>query len=235
MRLVYWSLFIIAIIYFITIPVLFNQGKITLSDLFSLLGVIPLAAIALFQEHFKRWFFAPKLKIDFELKPPYCSKTPFYAFFKKKTLQTEAYYFRIRVINDGKSSARLCEAVITELLVEDEGHFHEVKYFQQVNLKWDTGKSKDAYITLNPSPVGILCDIGYISRDYQPNLFNLEYLYKIGGFQPDVLDCRAKYRFTIGVISENAKFISKQFEFYWTGEWKDSEEEMFKEISIREV
>ena len=226
---------LIAFIYFITIPILFNQGKISISDLISLLAVIPLATIALFQEHFKKWFFAPRLNIDFKLEPPYCSKTPFYAFYEKETLATEAYYFRIKVTNRGRSSAKLCEAVMTELLVEEEGRFHQLKYFQQVNLKWDTGKTKDAYITLNPSPIGILCDIGYISRDYQPTLFHLEYLYKIGGFQPDVLSPKAKYRFTIGIISENAEFISKKFEFYWNGDWRDSEEGMFKEISIKEI
>jgi len=211
------------------------QKYITTGEVMSFIGVILLGTIALFQEQFRRWWSAPRLRIDFKLEAPYCSKTPFYAFFEEETLSTEAYYFRIKVINTGKSSAKLCEVIMTELLVRDGDSFHEVKYFQKVNLKWDTGKTKDAYITINPSPVGLLCDIGYISKDYESTLFHLEYLYTIGGHQPKVLAPKAKYRFTIGVISENAEFISKSFEFYWNGLWKDAEEEMFKEIIIRPV
>lgn len=236
MKFMYILLCVVALVYFITIPSLFNSGKISVADLISLLSVIPLVVIALFQEHFKNWFFAPKLKIQFELNPPYCSKTPFYTFAENKvTLATEAYYFRIRVVNKGRSSAKLCEVVMAELLVEDEGEFRPVKYSQQVNLKWDTGKTKDAYITLNPSPVGMLCDICYISKAYEPTLFHLEYLYKIGGYQPDSLGSQVRYRFTIGVISENANYITKQFEFYWSGIWKDTEEEMFREIQLKPI
>lgn len=236
MKLIYILLCLIAIIYFVTILALFNKGKISVADLISLLSVIPLVAIALFQEHFKRWFYAPKLEIQFKLEPPYCSKSPFYIFVENKvTLSTEAYYFRIRVVNRGRSSAKLCEVVMTELLVEDGKGFRPVEYSQQVNLRWDTGKTKDAYITLNPSPVGMLCDIGYVSKDYEPTLFHLEYLYKIGGYQPDYLGSRTRYRFTIGIVSENAEFITKRFEFYWSGVWKETNEEMFKEISIKGI
>lgn len=236
MKLLYILLCVIAVIYFIAIPSLFNCGKISAGELISLLSVIPLIALALFQEHFKKWFFAPKLEIQFRLQPPYCSKSPFYTFVEDKlTLTTEAYYFRIRVVNKGVTSAKLCEVVMTELLVENGKVFQPVEYSQQVNLKWDTGKTKDAYITLNPSPVGMLCDIGYISKAYEPTLFHLEYLYKIGGYQPDRLAEKVRYRFTIGVISENAKFITKTFGFYWSGVWGNTEEEMFKEINILEV
>ncbi len=200
------------------------------------LGVVPMALIAIFQEQLKRWFFAPNIVIDFRLKAPFCSKTPFYAFFdKKKVVDTEAYYFRVKVINKGKTSAKLCEVVMTELLVEAENGWREVDFFQQVNLKWDTGKTKDAHITLNPSPVVMLCDIGYISEQFESNLFHMEYLYTIGGYQPTVLGRETKYRFTIGVISENARFVPKTFEFYWTGVWKDNSSEMFKEINIKPV
>jgi len=229
----------IAMVLFLFVPPFFLEPK----DWLPLLWIVPLTIAALFQEQIRRYLDAPELKIEFALETPYCSKTPFYAFFERKeedkvikdVLSTEAYYFRIKVINQGRSSAKLCEVVMTELLVEKDNKFYDVNYFQQVNLKWDTGKSKDAYITLNPSPVGMLCDIGYISRNYMPTLFNLEYLYTIGGYQSKELAPRSKYRFTLGIISENAKYITKTFEFYWTGQWKETEEEMFKEVSIKKI
>jgi len=227
------AILVITATYFIGIPVLYYLDKLTVSELLAFLGIIPLGLLAIFQEQFKNWWNAPKLTIEFDLKAPYCSRTPFYAFLEKGTVSTEAYYFRVKIINKGKTSAKFCEVVMTELLVETDNNWHEVNFFQQVNLRWDTGKTKDAYIALNPSPVGMLCDIGHISKQYEPTLFHLDYLYTIGGYQPSVLAPSAKYRFTLGVISENGKFVTRKFEFHWTGLWKDKDEEMFKEVTIK--
>jgi len=78
-------LVVMIIIWFIAIPILFHLGKIEITHLVTLLGVVPLAAIAIFQEHIKRLFFAPHLSIEFDLKDPYCSKTPFYMWPNKNS------------------------------------------------------------------------------------------------------------------------------------------------------
>lgn len=232
------SVIFISLLIFLIIPFCFLHNEDIEPDTFlNLLWIIPLSITALFQEQLKTWCFSPELEIKFELKPPYCSKTPFFVSKNnKEVLNTEAYYFRIKVNNKGKRAAKLCEVVMTKLLIEENGQFREVKYFQQAGLKWSRDKSNEAsYITINPSPIEILCDIGYISKGFESTLFHLNYLYTIGGYQPSVLTPNKKYRFTIGVISENAKLISKTFEFYWTGNWKNNDKEMFKEITIKEI
>ncbi len=227
---------LIVFVYLIGVLALGYGKIISVAKLMTFLAVIPLAIIAITQEQIKKWWNAPKLKIDFALGSPFCSKTPFYVFLGKQTkIDTQAYYFRVKIVNYGRTSAKLCEVVMTELLVETDEGWKMLDYFQQVNLRWDTGKTKDAYITLNPSPVGMLCDVGHISKDHMPNLFHFDYLYTIGGYQPTVLGENTKYRFSIAVVSENSKFITKSFEFYWTGKWQDKEEDMFKEITITPI
>ncbi len=234
---------LLAVGYFIMIAYFFTSGKLSTAEFLSVVGVIPLSVIALFQEQFKRRWFAPILKLDFKLEAPYCSKTPFYLRWKDSSgvehkVATEAYYFRFGVTNKGKSQARLCEVFIADLQEYKEKTWHGVEYFQQVNLKWDTGKSQDAYMHINPSQIRLLSDIGHIIKSHNDlpesventKIFHLDYLYSIGGYQPGFLKPNTKYKFKITVVSENAVAISKTFEFYWNGLWKDSQEEMFKEM-----
>ena len=241
--------FTIACIYLVTIPVLLWLNLITPRDFVTFIGIIPLGIIALYQEQLKRWFLAPKLRIDFQLNAPYCSKTPFYiTFFKKdregnevvdKHISTEAYYFRVGIINDGYTQAKFCEVVMSELQGYEDNQWKGVEYFQQVNLKWDRGKPQEdalQYANINPSPIRILSDIGHIHKqgikEEDTKKFHLDFLYGIGGYHPKELSPNKKYRLKIAVISENAEFVSRQFEFFWTGVWKDKPEEMFKEIII---
>lgn len=233
---------LISILVILIILKLYLGKYITSGELISLVGVIFLGVAALFQEQFKKWWFSPELEIYFELSPPYCSKTPMYIWWEvpprpKKELRTEAYYFRFGIRNLGKSQAKLCEAFITELKEYKEDKWRDIDYFQQVNLKWPAGRSNDAYLNINPSPIMMQCDIGHIVKEDRPHVdttgFRLNYLYQIGGYQPTQLKSNTKYRFKIMLTSENAPFASKCFELYWTGNWKDDQEDMFNEITIR--
>lgn len=246
MKLIYFLLIVLVLVYFLWIPLLFNQDKISVSELLTFLGVLPLGLVAIFQEQFKRKFFAPILIIDFEMQEPYCSKTPFYIGWPtpeggKVDVNTEAYGFRFGVRNTGKSQAKLCEVFLAELQEFKNDQWINVEYFQQVHLKWDKGSSENQYTHVNPSPVRTLCDIGHIIKkekglsEDQVNKFYLSQLYIIGGYQPQHLDPNKKYRFTITVAAENASAISQKFELYWTGSWKDKPDEMFKEITIKKL
>jgi hypothetical protein len=244
MTIIYCLLFIIGCVYFLGAPFLFYQGKLTTSELISILAVVPLSLLAIFQEQLKRWFFAPKLKIVFSLGQPFCSKTPLNITHSEKskvtkTITTEAFYFRIGVLNEGKSQAKLCEAFIAELQEFKSGQWQGIDYFQQVNLKWDCGKPDIPYIDINPSKIRRLVIIGHIFKQ-GPGLdidetkqFHLDYAYLIGGYQPRYLDAALKYRFNLIIAAENAEAISHRFEFEWSGVWKDKPEEMFKEICIK--
>lgn len=219
------------------------KNELTGEKIFTVLNILPLAIIALFQEEIKRRWFAPVLKIDFKLDAPFCSKTPL--FWKNQNgnvvKETAAFYFRFGVTNVGESQAKYCEAIIAELKENTDERWQDVDYFQQVNLKWNRGKAEDAFIDINPSPVRLLSDIGFITKepgtsDTQLNdRFYLNLWYGVGGFQPRHLLPKKKYRFEIIVVSENARYVTQKFEFFRSGIWKDNPKEMFKEISIKTI
>jgi len=245
MKAAYVLITIFTLVYIVYVMIFFYQGKIPTFEFLTLISVWPLVMIALFQEKLKRWFFAPKLVIDFELEAPFCSKTPFFLGWQtpegEMKVNTEAYAFRFGVRNDGESQARLCEAFIAELKEEKENKWVDVEYFQQVHLRWDKGKeSENLYTHINPSSVRRLCIIGYITKpaeglpEDEAKWFRLTPLYSIGGYQPQYLK-PGKYRLKVTVAAENAKPVSQNFELLWSGVWKDKPEETFREINIRRV
>ncbi len=217
----------------------------TKSELISFIGVILLGTVALFQEQFKSWYRSPDLKIDFRLEAPHCLKTPYHIEWnelsKRYTVSTEAYYFKVEVINLGESQARFCEVFISDLQEYKDNKWQKNEYFHQVKLKWDGEKSQETYAHINPSPIRFLCLIGHIIKESEglaeehTKRFYLDCLYFIGGYHPTYLSPNKKYRFKIAVVSENAKYVSETFELYWTGVWKDDSSDMFKEITIKSV
>jgi hypothetical protein len=94
-------------------------------------------------------------------------------------------------------------------------------------------------MNLNPSPIRLLGVIGHIIKkgltEDAAQCFYLDYLYSIGGYQPQFLSPNTRYRFKIIIVAENATCESQTYELFWTGIWKDDKEEMFKEVTIRPV
>ncbi len=177
--------------------------------------------------------------MNFELGAPYCGKTPFFIRgtigIGTQEINTEAYYFKVKVTNEGKSQARLCEALISELQMYKDKKWQLVDNFQEVNLKWAVAKQEDPYININPS-MSRLIDVGLIIRenlqDKPTDVFWIDYLYRIGGYQPEYLEPKKRYRFKIIVASENTKAIGT-FELIYTGIWKIDPSDMYKEITIQ--
>ena len=59
-------------------------------------------AIGLLGDKLKEIFFKPKLKVSFEMQPPYSHPVPFTNDEGK--FVCDSYYFRIKIINDGTKS-----------------------------------------------------------------------------------------------------------------------------------
>ena len=109
------------------------------------------------------------------------------------------------------------------------------------------GRPPPQYIDINPEKRGYFCNIGHISsRQYQrtselstfndgtgfPSCtadrlrFKLDLLQEFNS-QSNYLCPGIKYTLEIGVYSENANYIRTFFNILWSGNWKDSPEEMF--------
>ena len=238
MKLIPRSLLLITILLAVVLyATFFSQPAI--KDAVHYVLVIMLGAIALFQDEFKRQLAPAELTIDLKLDSHHCAKTPFFIQWQTdgptQQISTEAYYLKANVTNEGKSQARLCEVFISDLEEETEGIWKKVSYFQQVNLKWATGRSNDPYIHINPG-ISFMVDLGLIIQrntpDKRTDVFWIDYLYRIGGYQPEYLEPNKTYRFCLLVSSENAKLVSVKYKFKYTGKWKHEEEDMHKEIAI---
>jgi hypothetical protein len=213
-----------------------------------------LGAVALFvpylAEKLKRSYFAPQLKLEFDLKAPDCHLTRSKGRdqFGRVVIDEPTYYFRFRVQNKGKSQAHRCEAVIEGMSVADaSGKFQPIQPFTPVNLIWGSGHVEE-FVDINPGR-RFFCDLCHIpsARLQALELNTDKYVnprdsgqFGVGVVlnvktafysQPNRLPA-GRYRVAVTIYSENSKTIKKSFQISWTGIWKDAETEMFREAVI---
>jgi hypothetical protein len=219
-------IYFIPVVYYLLLLWCLNKvGQINVEKVFTVVSVLPLAVIALFQDEFKRWWLAPKLGIEFKLQPPYCLKTP-------TSNGDFAYYFRFRVKNIGMNQARLCECVAEDFwALQDNKTWKKYETFQPINLSWSNAKSKDEFMDINPECPGWFCDLVHIDH-WNLQKLKIDFKQPVPFSQIDGIIPNSKCRIKVSIYSENAKPISKIFEISWSGAWRDRREEMFNEIAI---
>jgi hypothetical protein len=207
----------------------------------SLLLAIAALTAPYLSELFKRWMFAPKLVIHFEEKPPGCHKTS----IRGHGANEPVFYFRFQVSNEGKSDAKNCEAVVENVLVADAaGNFSPYPRYTPVNLVW--GSSYDQFVNINPGR-RFFCDHLFVpSAAYQSSnmaayvnppdraVFSLGAILSVRAAfysAPNRLPA-GRYQIHVAVYSENRKEARRSFTLSWSGAWRDSEEEMFRQLVI---
>jgi hypothetical protein len=207
----------------------------------SLLLAITALIVPYLSELLKRWMFAPKLVIHFEEKPPGCHKTRITA----PGLDEPVFYFRFQVSNEGKSDAKSCEAVVENIFVADAaGRFSAYPRYTPVNLVWGSGNNQ--FVNINPGR-RFFCDLMFVpSAAFQslnmPSFVNPSgcAAFPLGAIlvaknafysAPNRFPA-GKYRIDVALYSENRKETGKKFTLSWSGAWRDSEEEMFKQLVI---
>lgn len=231
------------------------------SDWVLICSTMVLAGTALIAPHvydfIKRKLYAPELEIGFSHEPPYSHKTVRKApEVADKTMivagaapvDFPVYYCRFKVRNKGKSQAKLCEAILEELWIAGSaGTYHKDDNFSPVNLNW-VGFKGQPYININPER-RVFCDIGHISSpEYQKYfefsryaLMSEEDQKKLKFFldlhiyyfaQRDSL-VPGDYKIKVAIYSENTPKCEKMFQISWSGVWKDTEEEIFRELVIK--
>lgn len=191
-------------------------------------------------EWWKYGFYSAKLNFEFSHKPPYCHITE----MRGSNFRFPVYYFRFKVVNDGKIQADQCEAVLEKIWKEDSaGKPIEFSGFTPVALKW-SGLGGQKYLTIQPGRK-IFCDIGRIhhpnneSESVYKNITDEEKKMNKFFFElPDRFfaqwDCLipGRYEIEIALYSKNAKRNSRKFKIAWSGKWRDQESEMLNELVI---
>lgn len=193
-----------------------------------------------FIERWKYNFYSAKLNFKFFHISPYCHKTE----MGRSTFRFPVYYFRFKVINNGKVQAEKCEAVLEKIYKEDiAGKFKKINGFSPVSLKW-SGLGDEKYITIQPERE-VFCDIGRIhhpdheaesafkditEKEKNQNKFFFELPVRFFS-QWDCL-IHGRYEIEVAIYSKNAMRNSKKFKITWSGKWQDKESEMLDELVI---
>jgi len=156
------------------------------------------------------------------------------------------YYFRFRVVNEGGSQARLCEAILEAMATADaSGRYVPEPNFSPMPLTW--AGIGAGYIAINPKRP-YFCDIGHISEpafqaanersiyvgitpDQQSQLkFKFDTPYAFFSQWDSLVPGR--HKLTVGIYSENAHHVSRTFNIAWSGKWQVAERDMYREIVI---
>ena len=191
-------------------------------------------------ERWKHRFFSAKLDFNFLHEPPYCHITE----MKGREISFPAYYFRFKVVNNGKLQAEQCEVILEKIWKENSaGELVEFNGFSPVSLKW-SGVQGIKMLTVQPDRE-IFCDIGRIHHpDHEPGSvyrdINEEeqrqnkFFFELPERYYSQWDCLTpgRYQIEISIYSKNTKRVSTKFKISWSGNWKDNESDMLNELVI---
>jgi hypothetical protein len=155
-------------------------------------------------EWIKPWRYAPRLKIEFENKFPFCKSSPTNIYGDTRP----AYWVRLRIRNMGRSPAINCLGRMLE--IRDEGGAILERYDPET-LAWrgvDRGP-----IVLSPGDFEYL-DVWLTTKDSSDMLLRIyDYTDRGGqfGFKP------GGYMIRISIFADNAKPKSQVFSVTWNG------------------
>lgn len=188
---------------------------------------------------------APKLRVEFANKRPYCHLTTTrYGTSKENYEWFPTYYFMFCIHNLGKSSARRCQVFLEEICSADSTKdYHRDNDFWPTRLTWE---ERTAYQQIHPGSRAFV-SIGHIpSPEAQPGhdrsmwigqdptdneRFMLDLCFHHFA-KRDYLEKKKKHHLKIAIVGENFNRIEKQFELSWSGYWTEKEEEMIEKEAV---
>ncbi|MBI2849216.1 MAG: hypothetical protein HYX88_03700 [Chloroflexi bacterium] len=209
-------------------------------------GTAALAVVAVFQHQIRGWLTRPDLTLSITVSPPDCHKTLLFwqqavgTLVSLDTRVAEAYYFRLRIGNEGKTSARNVEVFGESLkLSRLDGTLETVDRFLPMNFLW--ANTKEVYFPSIAPKMWKHCDLGHIvdpkerremPGEDDPNLplqpgqsvFSLELMVK-----PHTLSHLippGSYQLTVVAAAANADPVRKVIELGIPGTWHEDEADM---------
>lgn len=213
-----------------------------------------LGAVAIFGplivEPLRRWFYGSKIKVIYRHEPPLARKSA------RRLLKTSKrigkfFDFHIRIENSSRwQQAQKVEAVLEAIWIFDASNKPiPVEDFLSVRLRYDSRGTE--FVDINPHR-HIIWNLGFLlSPKVQQKFKGLQHFIDVPGanerelaFYLDVGDfpfyqpnrfVPGKYGVKISIYSENSKRVDQCFIVDWSGNWRKTEAEMFKEIVITPV
>lgn len=205
------------------------MGDIQISE-WVLIGTTLLLASTAFLAPYiiERWkyrFYSAKLDFKFLHISPYCHITE----MRGAGVNFPVYYFRFKVVNNGKVQAEQCEAVLEKIWKENSaGEFKEFTGFSPVSLKW-SGTQMTKHLTIKPGKE-VFCDIGRIHHpNHEPTsvyrAINREeerqnkFFFELPERFYAQWDCLVpgKYQIEVTIYSKNAKKLVESLKLHGLG------------------
>jgi hypothetical protein len=122
-------------------------------------GTLVLAAVAVFQQTIRGWFYQPCLHTSIKTEPPDCVAVPFTT--TDGTFVADSIYLRLWIENAGNVTAKNVEVYAKELRRKRaEGTWERVASFPPMNLKW-ANYGQICFPSIAPE-MGKHCDLGHI-------------------------------------------------------------------------
>lgn len=215
----------------------------------TLLAVIVALVIALFQDSMRSWVNRPDLKVTIEAASPDCIKIPLVARQGGRVVaEANTYYLRLKVTNQGKSTANRVEVFAEKLWREAvDGTFQEVTSFIPMNLAWSD------FNTVFSQPIlpkmYRYCDLAHIvdpthrasfvhEQKEWPNVSENKTILSLDTIvKPNNLNHLlpfGRYRLQIALAGANASPIRNTVEISVKGDWYEDDREMFNQgIGVR--
>ena len=231
-------------------------------------GTLLLAFIAAFQDWIRSKIWCPILDCELKLEPPDChmtiSKYPIEPhsitiptpYGTARTIEVKynhcnSFYYRFKIWNKGKVSAKHIEVIITDILKYEgkEQTFKRIISFSPDNLLWSTtGEVYMEYISPNTFKY---VNLGHIHDPKHRNLISGEDNPYLNVSENESIFCfdvkfrsnilyylikSGEYNIEIKVGCENAKTITKKYKINFNGKWFENESEMLsKGFKISEL
>lgn len=159
------------------------------------------------------------------------------------------YFFRFLVLNDGKSQARECEAVLDALwLYNAAGEPMPCEDFSPVSLRFDDSRTR--FLSLNPDrrvfwALGHISSPAYQRKHEAPRRIevpgehgsDLRFMFANIDSPHGQPNCIPPGRFACRVLitAENAATQVQCYEVVWNGSWQPGLTEMLREVVIRPI
>ena len=230
-----------------------NPSSPNAAEWLTAIGTIAAVAVALFLVfwgQFLKWLNRPKLKLDVKFKPPHCH-------YISSDLKTDSgavkyfdnFYFRLQVINIGRTSARNLEIIIDQVEKKVGDNWELNNKFLESNLTWTHIEQQYLQFLLPHSikhaNLGHIVDPKArlqvfkekplalrVSRKQTVFYFNLT----IQATSKYHIIAPGEYKFRVSVGAENCKPTSETFYLYLSGDWMLDEELMLsKGINISKI
>jgi len=212
-------------------------------------GAVIIALFFFFWERIREWYKKPRLKISLQFRPPDCHflVTNLEAKRNGKIINPKAYYFRLTVSNNGRSSAKDLEAIVSKMELKSGHSWETYPQFLSTSLKWT--HISEQYLPMILSKTEKKLDLGHIidpafRNDFREeqnlSLNNIADTHALFHFETFMQPSNGynnippgEYKFKITVGATNCPPISSTIHLLFTGKWNNQEDLMLpKEINL---